>query len=247
MNIALIDDSNEDMIRLSSHIKQFFMNKQASIPLRINFYQDEDHFIGNFKKYHYDIIFVDYFLKTLTGIELARKIRILDNMAALIFTTVSRDFAIDSYRVKASGYLVKPIEYHDFQETMELIDCRRMLKNRFIEIKNGMTVKQILLKDIIYCDVSGHYTRIHTKDMGVIKCRQSFMDFEKCIQIYPEFLTCYRGCIINMSEVKRIEELGFLMTNGERIPVRTKQRSEIINRYTDFIFEKNRRGRYNFE
>lgn len=244
MNIALIDDSFEDMDSLVSHIKKYFKKKHVNLPICIKRFQDEEQFLNSYGKYHYEIIFIDYYLNHLTGLELAKKIRVLDSTAVLIFTTVSRDFAIDSYRVKASGYLVKPIEYHDFEEIMELVNCRKLRENEFINVINGQAEIKILLKDIVYCDVSGHYTQIHTKDMNMIKCRQSFSDFVTHLAAYPEFLVCYRGCIINMQEVKKVDELFFLMSNGDQIPLRVKQKTAILNQYSEYLFEKNREGNF---
>lgn len=244
MNIALIDDSLEDMNFLSSHIDCFFANRRLSMPICINSFQNEQHFLEQYRKHQYDIIFIDYFLNRLTGMELAKNIRILDAMAVMIFTTVSKDYAIDSYRVKASGYLVKPIEYQDFEEMMQLIDCKKLRDNQFIELSNGLADVKILLKDIVYCDISGHYTHIHTSGNEVIKCRQPFSVFTDRLTLYPEFLSCYRGCIINMKKVKKLNASSFLMVNGEQIPFRTKQKAEIISRYTEFLFEQNRKGEF---
>ena len=45
----------------------------------------------------------------LNGIELAKEIRSSDKAADIIFLTSSPEFAVESYTVKASNYLVKPV------------------------------------------------------------------------------------------------------------------------------------------
>lgn len=45
----------------------------------------------------------------LNGIELAKEIRSSDKAADIIFLTSSHEFAVESYTVKASNYLVKPV------------------------------------------------------------------------------------------------------------------------------------------
>ena len=45
----------------------------------------------------------------ITGMELARKIRSFDKSADIIFLTTSPEYAVESYTVKATNYLMKPI------------------------------------------------------------------------------------------------------------------------------------------
>ena len=66
----------------------------------------------------FDLIFIDIFLDkdsdTASGIRLAEHIRREDTGCTIIFTTISPDFALKSYSLKALDYLVKPISTADF-------------------------------------------------------------------------------------------------------------------------------------
>mgnify|MGYP000712500954 CR=1 FL=1 len=46
----------------------------------------------------------------LNGIDTARRLRKLGVEAPIIFLTASPDFALESYEVEASGYLLKPAD-----------------------------------------------------------------------------------------------------------------------------------------
>ena len=69
-------------------------------------------------------------LEKTTGLDIAKKICLKDSNVIILFVTSSRDFAIDSYKVRATGYLVKPLNYNDFVETMSLIDYKQLQKNK---------------------------------------------------------------------------------------------------------------------
>ncbi|MDH5610359.1 MAG: response regulator, partial [Cyclobacteriaceae bacterium] len=63
-----------------------------------------------------DLVFLDIQMSDLTGIELAR---ILDGDASghrtrIIFTTAYNQFALESYKVDALDYLLKPFNYEEF-------------------------------------------------------------------------------------------------------------------------------------
>ena len=56
-----------------------------------------------------------------TGMELAHAIREIDAAAKIIFLTSSPEFAVESYEVKASGYLLKPLQKEKLHSVLD--DC----------------------------------------------------------------------------------------------------------------------------
>lgn len=242
MTIAIIDDNFEDYQELKNIVIKYFTCTFMDLIPNIYYYQDEAKFLTEFIPNTFDFIFIDYYLNTLTGLEISRRIRSKDNNVNLIFTTVSPDYAIESYKVKASGYLVKPIIFDDLREIMELVDYKQIHDRRYIEFDIKGKKFKILLNDIIYCDINGHYMQIHTKNSHIEKCRITFTDFQKILSPYPEFLLCYRGCIVNMKHIKKVGNLTFIMSNGEYIPFRKKCKSEIQKCYSEFLMEAVREG-----
>ena len=159
-----------------------------------------------------------------------------DEEAALIFVTTSSDHAVDSYGVRASGYLIKPFTYEAFGETMRLARLGKIMNARFIALGDD----RILLKEILWCDRDGHYVQIHTDMQGVLRYRVAFASLEAVLSAYPQFLPCYRGLIINMDRVRRMEELEFLMDTGERVPFRKRDHKEIKSRFSQYMFRRAR-------
>lgn len=58
----------------------------------------------------YDVIFLDIDMKGISGIDTARKIRVRDKKAKIIYVTAYEDFREYAFGVHAFGYLVKPVE-----------------------------------------------------------------------------------------------------------------------------------------
>lgn len=238
MNIAIIDDSVIDQKITSDYLHTYFSLHFTDIPYSIHLYLSGADFLDSFTRHSYDLIFIDYYMDTLSGLETAKMIRSTDTQVLLFFTTFSCDHAIECYKVKASGYLVKPFSYDDFAELITLNDIEQFRERQFIEVMNGMDKVKILIRDIIYCDISGHYTQIHTKDNGIKRIRMTFSRLLQLLVPYPEFFSCYRGCVINMNHIIRIDDLNFLMHGGERIPFRKKDQAMIMDTYSEFLFDK---------
>ena len=58
-----------------------------------------------------DLLFLDIQMPELNGLEFSKMV---DSHTRIIFTTAFNQYAIDSYRVNALDYLLKPISYVDF-------------------------------------------------------------------------------------------------------------------------------------
>lgn len=229
MNIVIVDDIYENCKLLTDYIQLYCIN----LPYKFEVYQNEELFLNDFCKNKFDIIFLDYYVKKNTGLEVARKIRKVDTKVILIFIIISRDYAIDSYKVKDSGYLVKPLIYEELAEIMSLLDNTKIHDSQFIRIFDD----RILLKNIVMCSIFGHYTQVYLNNNEIKKYRITLSEFKKLLDPYPEFLHCYRGCIINMTQIKNVEDLAFIMSNGEYIPFRKKQKTNIMKSYSNYLFE----------
>lgn len=63
-----------------------------------------------------------------------------------------------------------------------------------------------------------------------------FSEIEEMLLIYSEFMNCYRCIVINMDMVVKVEDLFFLMTNGEYVPINRKRVKEVKDGYVNYVF-----------
>ena len=66
----------------------------------------------------YDLILMDIEMAFLNGMKAAEKIRELDKDVVIIFITNMPQYAIQGYKVNALDYMLKPISYFSFSESM---------------------------------------------------------------------------------------------------------------------------------
>lgn len=238
MRIAIIDDLANDSMLIANYIRQYFQETCRTEPVVIKQFEDGESFIQFFSEGAYELILIDYFMHTMTGLETARYIRQIDRSVFIVFTTASRDFAIDCYKVHASDYIVKPVTYAKLAQSMSLINLNTLQHTQYIRLSCGREQVKLFLKDIIYCDASGHYVQIHVQNHHLLRSRTSFEKFSQDLMVYPQFLLCYRGCLINMDHIIRIDNLDFLTSEGEHIPIRQKEYARLTRTYHDYIFKK---------
>ena len=171
------------------------------------------------------------------GINLARRLRERDQETLLLFISPDAGWAVESYRVRAHDYLLWPFGYAQFETVMNL--CAQTLRRRrpFIEVKEGRLTTRVLLEDIYFTDYHNHYIQIHLRER-VIRTYMSFPAFAELMSSHPRFLCCYRNVLVNMDLVADVDEQDFLLEDGSRVPLARNGRQLILQRYQDYLFEK---------
>ena len=193
--------------------------------------------LENWPSKSYDLVFLDILMEGISGIEVARKIRETDSECLLIFISSSKEYALQGFEVRAFDYLLKPLSEERFQKTMDLCQNELAKHIRYIEVKESRTLVKIPLNEIIYSDYYNHYIQIHTA-ARLIRSYQQFDVFSPLLLCYPQFLCCYRNCIVNMDHVDSVDKHDFVMENGERVPITRGNRNSIYQQYADYQFLK---------
>ncbi|MEG1061073.1 MAG: LytTR family DNA-binding domain-containing protein [Oscillospiraceae bacterium] len=233
MNIAVVDDSAEDRAQLINNIKKFA--KDNAVLIHFTEYTSGEEFLANAFFHALDAVFLDIFMDSMDGMNVAQEVRRLHQGCRIIFITKSPDFAIKSYDVRAFYYILKPFTYDDVAKVLNMLDIGMQQSSRFIDVKEGREWCKILLTDILYVDYHNHYVLIHTAS-SIVSTYMKFSEIEEKLSIYSEFLTCYRSLMVNMNKISKVDDMFFLLCNGEYIPINRKQVREIKAQYADYAF-----------
>ena len=235
MNIAIIEDSGQELSLLELCLQSYLSSRQ--VYRVIDTYASGEAFLENWPSKSYDLVFLDILMEGISGIEVARKIRETDSECLLIFISSSKEYALQGFEVRAFDYLLKPLSEERFQKTMDLCQNELAKHIRYIEVKESRTLVKIPLNEIIYTDYYNHYIQIHTA-ARLIRSYQQFDVFSPLLLCYPQFLCCYRNCIVNMDHVDSVDKHDFVMENGERVPITRGNRNSIYQQYADYQFLK---------
>lgn len=113
----------------------------------------------------------------LNGMDTARKLRDLGVKAPIVFLTASPDFALESYEVEASGYLLKPAEE---KQTTAILN--RLLKSelrRRISVKCRRQYRYPFVDEILYLESDRHTVTLHMLDGSVLETAEKLGNLEK--------------------------------------------------------------------
>ena len=119
--IVICDDVEIERLLLKEILCQYFeeINEEVSIIE----YASGETLVADVEEGYLDmeLLFLDIYMKKLNGMETARKLRQLQCKVPLIFLTASPDYAIESYEVQASGYLLKPFSEEKLMKLLNMI------------------------------------------------------------------------------------------------------------------------------
>ena len=177
-----------------------------------------------------DLLFLDIQMPELNGMEFSH---MLSGNTRIIFTTAFEQYALDSYKVNALDYLLKPIKYADFlqsaQKALQWID---MFYNRQTEhnvsgstpepesifIKTERRLVQLNLNQILYIEGLKDYVKIYIE--GQTKPVLSLMSMKAMEELLPasKFIRVHRSFIVQPEKIKIIER-SRIVFGKEYIPI----------------------------
>lgn len=231
IRIALCDDNDIEREILKDIIESIFdsMGDEAAI---FEFSSGEK-LCRNYSKGDYDIIFLDIHMKQLDGIETGKAIRDKDAKVEIVYATSSEEYLKEGYNIHALSYLTKPYDVKKVEETLEYyykkngIDKRE--SNEFLDVNIQQQKIYIRQKDIMWLESMGRVVSIYCRD-DVYRVYARLNDLEERLD-EKIFLRCNQSYMVNIMYVKDVIEYDFCMENDRYIPIRKRDKKEIVQKY----------------
>lgn len=161
----IIEDDELDRLVLHQHIKQF-----ENIAV-VGSFDSAEQAIPHLNT-AIDLIILDIDLPGMSGIEFRK---MTQKIPACIFVSSHPEYAIETFEVDTFDFLTKPLKSERFSYSMQkLFDFFEMKEKsesfdalvgeNNIRIKEGNSISQIKISDILYLEALKDYTRIITSE-----------------------------------------------------------------------------------
>lgn len=82
-----------------------------------------------------DVAFLDIEMRGMNGIELARRLKAIDENIQVVFVTAYEQYALEAYGVDAIGYLLKPYLGEDIEKHLRRASCFKKTPKAQIQIR----------------------------------------------------------------------------------------------------------------
>lgn len=197
IHIAIVEDDDHDMARLKKCLKKYEEEKQEKFETT-EFSDGED--ITTDYTAKYDLILLDIEMAFMNGMSAAQRIRDVDPDVELIFITNMPQYAIQGYKVNALDYLLKPVSYFSFSETMNKALKRiGTSEKKYVVVATKSGKMKLDISSICYVEVLDHLLLYHTVD-GAYEARGTLKD--TLSQLDERFFSCSRSYVVNLDHVE---------------------------------------------
>lgn len=238
MQIAVIDDQEADRRDLIHMLSRYF--ESSKVGAACDEYCSGESFLESFHPGKYELVFIDIYMDKINGMDVARRIHQDDVRCRLIFYTTSHTHAVESYDVKASYYLTKPLPYSRLCCALNSC-CQDLLEeNRYLCVNVGKAQCKLLFRDIWYVYSVSRNTHIQLKDKELV-IKDAISGVIAILMEDDRFLCCNRNFIINMDYVECAMDDFFLMKNNDRIPIRQRGKSAAKKMYLNYSLKNLRK------
>ena len=253
LTCAIIDDEP-----LAISLLESYVNKTPFLELAGK-YNSAVNALPVLSKEPVDLLFLDIQMPELSGMEFSR---IMEANTRIIFTTAFGQYALDSYKVNALDYLLKPISYPDFLKAAnkalqwyELVQGNKTDDNNTatpgeggsrtapttaatagiesIFIKTEYKLVQIELRKILYIEGLKDYVKIYIEDEAHPVL--SLMSMKSLEEMLPadRFIRVHRSFIVQPEKIRVIER-NRIVFGKEYIPISDNYKQKFM----DFLAQR---------
>ena len=230
MKIVICEDNKNDSALLLSFLERYKKDRQLDI--EVTLYKSGEALLHDMGTRDFHLVFMDVGLLGINGVETAKRIREVDMDCAIIFTTTSPEYAVQSYAVRAVHYLLKPVAYEAFTEAMQRCEKQMEQFSRYIEVIENRLPVRVLLRDILFVEVFRKSCIIQTIKRD-ISTYLSIEELEKLIDS-DAFLRCHRSYIVNLNRVTEMHKEEFVLEGGKRALISRRMQQTVQNAYYSY-------------
>jgi two-component system, LytTR family, response regulator len=218
-NCIIVDDDEVARLKVVSmakrfpilHIVGYFSSAEAAIPV--------------IEKERIDILFLDIQMSKMNGLTLRKKIMAVP---VCVFITSYPEHAVESFEMDTLDFIVKPLLFDRFAQTMRRIEEFMELKQKAtlfesnygedtIYVKQGYEQTKIKLYDILYIEALKDFTMLvtHQKRHCVSNGIGSLLQETH----FQSFVRVHRSYAVQKHYVQKIGSHDITLMNNVTIPI----------------------------
>lgn len=226
LKICILEDEIQQMNQLQSYLSRF-QEENADFAYILESYDHPFPLLSNYAR-DVDLILLDIRVPDMTGMDVARSIREVDQNVMIIFVTNLTQYAIEGYEVNAFDYILKPLTYAAF--AAKLSRALRVLSYRSsticLDLRTREGGRRVSADAITYIEISNHDILVH---LGSETVRQwgTLSRLEEQLRD-AHFARCNSGYLVNLRYVQGVEG-DHVIVDGVPLIISRPRRKTFLN------------------
>ncbi len=230
IRIAIVEDNETDLNLLEENLHRYEQEKKVQFVWKV--FRDGEDLVTDYSA-DYDLILLDIMMHFMDGMTAARKIREMDSSVTIVFITNTPQYAIEGYKVGAADYVLKPISWFSFSESLtRVFRIKKPELRQFVTIAlKGGKIK-VDMDRICYVEVQDHQLVYNTLD-GKYISKGIMRDLEEQLK-GTSFYRCNRCYVVNLRYVEAY--IGSdIHVNGDIIQVSRSRRKGFMDALNTYM------------
>lgn len=230
IKIAIIEDNSRDLDQILSFLSRY--QQDQSCAFSATSFDDPMKFLSEYRS-NYDLVFMDIELPPFHGIDIARRLREIDSVVALVFITNMEQCAVNGYEVDALDFVVKPINYYRFSSMMAKA-LRNIAKRseKEILVRSSSKITRLPISQIYYVEVRDHLLIYHSTQ-GNLESWGKLSEIEKELAGY-DFVRCSSSYLVNLRHIISVDG-DTANIAGDKLPISQRRRKAFYNSVTEYL------------
>ena len=190
----------------------------------------------------FDLYILDIIMPSMTGIQLAAKLRQAGLSGQILFLTSSQDFAIDAFKVQASNYLLKPVQKDELLQALaasiSVMSAARQ-KSLIVKTREGsvcLNYDWIRYAELVKKNVVYHL--IDDKNVTSVSIRSTFSEAIQELLRDSRFCLCGSVKVVNLHYVTALDAENIFFRDGSSIYIGRRSCRELRSAWYDFWFSR---------
>lgn len=220
VKVIICDDENFFAQQIKSEVSAFMKSRNAEAEFRI--YTD-DISLDKIEPEYFDIAFLDIEMGEVCGTQIARALKKINPHIVIFIITSHEEYLDEAMDLDVFRFIKKPLDTDRLLSGLER--CTKMLESANVDIylKNDKEAKRIALKDIVYVEISGNFTKVVTRDFEFLS--DAKMKFWRERLDMPMFYNVHTSYIINMNCITSYSRSSVTLNDKYKIPIAYRKQS----------------------
>ena len=217
LSCIIVDDEP-----LAVKLLESFVNKTPDLEL-LGSYTDSVEAINAVRNLQPNLLFLDIQMPDLNGMQLAH---MLPDGTRIVFTTAFKEYAFDSYEVKALDFLLKPIQYNKFfaavekaKEWFSVYSLKYKDDNSTIFLKVDGEYRQIAVSNILYVCGMKDYVMFYLDSQPKPLITHLTMKSVEDMLPSQQFMRVHRSYIVALDKIRKVDRNDCIYIGNEIIHV----------------------------
>lgn len=220
--IAIVEDQEQDARRLTAALERYA--QEHDVRFETQWFTSATAFLENYR-HQYQLVFMDIRMPGgVDGMSAAHELREMDHTIVLVFLTSLAQYAVESYTVEATDYILKPVTYAALSLKLPRILRRCIALEEDVLIQSGGSTTRLRPSEILYIEIYDHHIQYQTS-RGVVRAYGTLKEVESAL---PEgFFRVNNQTIVNLGCVSSVSGADTVVA-GRTFPVSRGRRKEYL-------------------